>query len=96
MLLTRDSKKWFKSMERHTGGRAMGNTRRHCNKTHHREVVDFFEEHGPHRLFVCSLDEEKKWTKLGSYSGIIVPADFRIHMNRKASFESHKRGAPSE
>jgi hypothetical protein len=30
VLLTRDSQSWFESMKKHSGGKTLGNTRRHC------------------------------------------------------------------
>jgi hypothetical protein len=41
VLLTRESQEWFESMKRHSGGKNLGNTRRHC-KVYQREV-EFYE-----------------------------------------------------
>lgn len=36
VLITRDSQQWFESMKKHSGGKTLGNTRRHC-KIYQRE-----------------------------------------------------------
>lgn len=41
ILFTRDSKSWFKSMQNHSGGKTLSNTRIHC-KLYHREN-EFYE-----------------------------------------------------
>ena len=41
VLFTRDSESWFKSMQSHSGGKTLSNTRLHC-KLYHREV-EFYE-----------------------------------------------------
>ncbi|MHA7865468.1 sulfotransferase [Flagellimonas marinaquae] len=51
-------------------------------ETRNREVMEFFSEHGPDRLFSCSLEDPEKWQKMGTFFNIKVPKDFEMHSNR--------------
>ncbi|MHA7865790.1 sulfotransferase [Flagellimonas marinaquae] len=51
-------------------------------ETRNREVMEFFSEHGPDRLFSCSLEDSEKWQKMGTFFNIKVPKDFEMHSNR--------------
>jgi hypothetical protein len=58
----------------------------------HREIVDFFERHGPNRLFMSSLEDENKWIELGAFFGLDIPVNFQIHKNRQVSNEANESG----
>lgn len=46
------------------------------------EVKDFFQRHSPASLFVGSLDDSKKWVKLGDFLGFKVPDNYISFENR--------------
>ncbi len=124
ILFTRDSDKWYDSMLKHSNGKILGNTYRHCkvynrldeyydklendpefkpsdkeidnlmdmtNMREHytkiydlynREVVEFFNKVAPGQLFVCQLEDDHKWTKLGRFLRIKVNDDYNIHLGK--------------
>jgi hypothetical protein len=47
-----------------------------------REIVDFFASKGLDQLFTCSLEDDRKWQKLGDFMGIEVSEAFEVHSNR--------------
>lgn len=47
-----------------------------------KEVIDFFDNKNPKCLFVCNLNDENKWKKLGEFIGINIPENFEIHSNK--------------
>lgn len=51
-------------------------------ETRNREVIDFFQNYGPERLFVCDLADKDKWHRLGRFFGMDVPKSFNMHANQ--------------
>ena len=45
-------------------------------RLHQIEVIDFFEKVSPNSLFVGRLEDPLKWTKMGHFLNIEVPADY--------------------
>lgn len=51
-------------------------------RTRNKEVIDFFKAFSPDSLFVCELEDEKKWIKLGAFFGIKVSENYESHLNK--------------
>jgi len=47
-----------------------------------REIKDFFVHRDPDKLFVCNLEDQDKWQRLGEFVGVSVPDGFEVHQNR--------------
>jgi Sulfotransferase domain len=47
-----------------------------------REVKEFFQCFGNHRLFNCFLEDRDKWTKMGAFFGIKVNGGYEVHANK--------------
>jgi sulfotransferase family protein len=50
-------------------------------RLHNAEVQDFFRRHRPDALHMGSLEDPDKWTKLGNFLGLEVPAKYDSHEN---------------
>jgi hypothetical protein len=50
-------------------------------RLHNIEVQDFFRTRSPVSLHVGSLEDPKKWQKLGKFLGIEVPEGYESHEN---------------
>ena len=49
-------------------------------ETYNREVLDFFENHNPSRLFTGKLEDDNKWIKLGEFLNISVSPEYNVHI----------------
>lgn len=47
-----------------------------------KEIIDFFNFMNPKSLFVCPLEDQAKWLKLGSFFKINVDKNYNVHANK--------------
>jgi hypothetical protein len=47
-----------------------------------REKIEFFKRHARNRLFICELEDNKKWLKLGNFLNVDVSHDYDVHSNK--------------
>lgn len=46
-----------------------------------REIKEFFDEFGPDRLFLSTLENPKKWEEMGAFIGLKVSPSYKVHAN---------------
>lgn len=46
------------------------------------EIITFFKRFSSKSLFLCDLEDDNKWIKLGNFFDIKVPANFDSHVNK--------------
>ena len=49
------------------------------------DIVEFFRENGPERIFVARLEDHDKWTRLGQFLGIDVDEAYDSHLHKSAA-----------
>ena len=49
------------------------------------DIVEFFRENGPDRLFVARLEDHDKWIRLGKFLGIEVDEAYDSHLHKSAA-----------
>ena len=47
-----------------------------------RDKIEFFKRHDRNRLFICELEDDRKWTKLGNFLNITVDSNYNVHSNK--------------
>lgn len=51
-------------------------------ETRNKEIINFFKENDPNKLFHAELTDPDKWIKLGNFIGIDVSKDLILHSNK--------------
>lgn len=49
---------------------------------YNRDTIEYFNKYAPEKLFHTSLDDIKKWKKLGNFLGIDVADNYNVHANK--------------
>jgi len=53
---------------------------------YNREVIEYFNKYAPNKLFVCKLEDDQKWQKLGKFLNIKVDKNYNVHVNKSINF----------
>lgn len=91
ILFQRDPDKWFDSMLRHSKGKTLGNTHRHCKiyrrlNEFYREAIDYFKKYTPDKLFFAHLEDHDKWQKLAGFLNVDIDKDYDVHANKSIEY----------
>lgn len=46
------------------------------------EIIDFFHAKNENALFVCDLEDDKKWIKLSQFMNLHLPEHYEVHENK--------------
>jgi hypothetical protein len=49
---------------------------------YNRDVIEYFKNYAPHKLFVSKLENDEKWRKLGEFLKFNVQENYEVHVNK--------------